>query len=183
MASFVQFLESSLHGLVPPPVTIAVVRSPASQGVFGECSMSAAFSAVQPGAFGIVSVDADFIDALVRSAFGTRRRHETKGGYSALERALVKRAIALAIADFACALRPRMKVDFVPGPVEIGPSAAGARSLEMSAAVLRIGLGERTGCLKLTIPVALGLRFFDSEEPRAGGSGPGPEEPPSDDRL
>jgi hypothetical protein len=181
MDSFVQILESSLHSLVPRSVTVAVMRAPASQSLFGGCSMSAAFRAVQPRGFGVVSVDADFIGALVGSAFGTRRYHETRGGYSAIERALVKRAIAMAVADLACALRPWMKVDFVPGRVEIGPSAASSRSLEMSAAVLRISLGERRGGLKLMFPVALGLRFFDSEEPRAGCSDP--EEPPSDDRL
>jgi hypothetical protein len=179
MASFVQFLESSLHSLVPPPVAVAVMRWPASQSVFGGCSMSAAFRVVQPGAFGIVSVDAAFIDALVCSAFGTERRDETRG-YSAIERALVKRAIAITLADLARALRPRMNVDFAPGPVEIGSIAAGERSLEMSAAVLRITLGERTGGLKLMLPMALGTSSFDRDESHWCGMA---EERPSDDRL
>jgi hypothetical protein len=175
MASFAQFLESSLHSLVPPPATVAVMCSSAGESAFGGCSMSVAFRAVEPGAFGIVSVDADFIDALVGSAFGTARRHETR--YSALERALVKRAIAMAVANLARALRPRINVEFAPGPVEIGPSASSGRPQAMSATVLRVSLGERTGGLKLTFPVALGLGFSDSEEPRAGHWGGAAEEP------
>jgi flagellar motor switch protein FliM len=176
MAFFVQFLESSLHKLVLCPVAITFVRSRERPSALDISSMSMGFRAVQAGESGLLSVDAEFIDALLCSVFGARRFREPPYRYSAVEQALVKRVLDTALGDLGRALQPWMNMDFVAGRLEAGPYGAGADSPGPRAfgTMLRISLGERAGVLRLFVPGALERTLFGSGESRARHG----EEPP-----